>query len=74
MPVVLKDKDTGKRFIIKLYAHVVPKLLMGMFIGASTAPYISSRSWDGVYGLEFDHGVLAHVGGGGVRAASMLDG
>jgi len=61
MPVVLKDKDTGKRFIIKLYAHVVPNLLMGMFISAS-APYIRSWSWDRIYGLEFDDKVV-YVGG-----------
>jgi hypothetical protein len=33
MPVILKNKDTGKLFCIKLHAYVMPNLLMGMFIG-----------------------------------------
>jgi hypothetical protein len=37
MPVVLINADTGTRFRIKLYALVLPRLLMGMFIGSGTA-------------------------------------
>jgi len=35
MPVVLKNRDTGRSFIIKLYALVLPDLFMEMFIGQS---------------------------------------
>ncbi|KAI9740338.1 MAG: hypothetical protein M1834_004917 [Cirrosporium novae-zelandiae] len=35
MPIVLRNRDTGKKFCIKLYAFVIEHLLMGMFIGAS---------------------------------------
>jgi len=35
MPFLLTNKQTRMRFRIKLYAHVLPNLLMGMFIGTN---------------------------------------
>lgn len=39
MPIVFTNARTGKKFCIKLYALVLPKLMMGMFIGEGSATY-----------------------------------
>ena len=37
MPIILINAETNTRFRIKLYALVLPRLLMGIFIGSGTA-------------------------------------
>ena len=55
-PVILTDDETGERLRIVLYAVVVPKLFMGMFIGRSVE-FCKMESWtsDGVM-FTFDFG------------------
>jgi hypothetical protein len=63
MPIVLTDATTGRRFCIKLYALVMEKLLMGMFIGQQcTRRFLESTEWSGgsvTYHMKFgnDHRV-----------------
>lgn len=45
MPIVLTNAVTGAQFIIKLYALVLPNLLMGMFISKNGLSFIKSEGW-----------------------------
>jgi hypothetical protein len=55
-PFILSDAETGEQMKIVLYAIVVPRLLMGMFIGRS-ADFCKMEEWssEGVM-YTFDFG------------------
>jgi hypothetical protein len=44
-PFVLSDAETGERLRIVLHAIVVPRLLVGMFIG-NPVDFVRSQVWD----------------------------
>jgi len=64
LPFILTATD-GKPFIMKLFMHVLPRMLMGMFIGRSTAPYLTREAWSGGKpSYEFDlNGQVVRVAG-----------
>ncbi|KIL54592.1 hypothetical protein M378DRAFT_1052863 [Amanita muscaria Koide BX008] len=56
LPFILTDAETGSRMRIVLYAFVVPKLLMGMFIGRPN-DFWREESWaSGGVTFTFDFG------------------
>jgi hypothetical protein len=61
IPIIFTDEETRERIRVVLYAIVVPKLFMGMFIGRSSG-FIESEAWTfGAVTYKFDFGQ------GGVR-------
>jgi prolipoprotein diacylglyceryltransferase len=68
IPVIFTDAQTGEHFRIVLYAIVVPKLFMGMFIGRS-ARFLGSEAWgpEGVmFTFDFGQGGVKKVRGIGL--------
>jgi len=64
-PFILNDAETGEQMRIVLYAIVVPKLFMGMFIGDSVQ-FLESRVFSPsgtVYTFEFGRGGVHKVDG-----------
>jgi hypothetical protein len=64
MPIILMNAETRTRFRIKLHAYVLPRLLMGIFIGTGTAKYwrttrhsMGSVLWE----FEFSEGEITKV-------------
>jgi hypothetical protein len=70
IPVIFTDAKTGERIRVVLYALVVPKLFMGMFIGASkSAGFLQSSGWgpEGVmYTFDFGQGGVRKIKGIGL--------
>jgi len=46
-PIILTNAQTQERIRLILHAFVLPKLLMGMFIGRGTATFLRVESWSG---------------------------
>ncbi|EIW69816.1 hypothetical protein TREMEDRAFT_29749 [Tremella mesenterica DSM 1558] len=70
VPIIMTDRTTSRKFLVKLYALVVEQLRTGMIIGQSGAEYFrgSKAGADGSFVWEFDFesgGVLV----GNVRSA-----
>ncbi|KAJ3509644.1 hypothetical protein NLJ89_g5108 [Agrocybe chaxingu] len=66
MPLILINYETNTRFRIKLHALVMPRLLMGMFIGTTTAkPFLRTTQYlpgNGcIWGFEFRKGEVTQV-------------
>lgn len=63
LPILFTNKDTGERFRVKIYVHIVPTLLMGMFMsvgGLVVESQYSGRSHDGPI-FTFDLGANGKV-------------
>jgi hypothetical protein len=57
IPLILKNKDTGEKIRIVLYAIVLPNLFMNMFIGAGPDSVVRTTSFNPVvFGFGFDEG------------------
>ncbi|KAM6497554.1 hypothetical protein JOM56_008027 [Amanita muscaria] len=65
LPFILTDAETGERMRIVLYAIVVPKLLVGMFIGRPNN-FWKGEVWSGGVTFTFDFGQ------GGVHKTKLL--
>jgi hypothetical protein len=52
LPFILTDAETGERMRVVLYAIVVPKLLMGMFIGRPN-DFWKGEVWSGRCDVHF---------------------
>lgn len=64
MSVVLTNAATGDKFCIRLYSLVLPKLLMGMFIGRGSACHIASQGYGEnliTWGFDFGTGERIEV-------------
>ncbi|EDR14529.1 uncharacterized protein LACBIDRAFT_305211 [Laccaria bicolor S238N-H82] len=46
-PIVLTNAQTQEHIRLVLHAFMVPKLLMGMFIGKGTATFLKIEAWSG---------------------------
>jgi len=64
-PFIISDADTGEKLRIVLYAIVVPRLLVGMFIG-NPVDFLHSQKWhsgDVTFTFDFGQGGRRNVKG-----------
>ncbi|KAF9459731.1 hypothetical protein BDZ94DRAFT_1324562 [Collybia nuda] len=66
MPIIFTNAITGSQFIVKLYALVLPNLLMGMFLSRNTLfnSFLKSEEWGGgkvTFICNFGNGPDVHI-------------